>query len=62
MRPAVVGTALVLDVVVLAALLWVKGSQDVLVLVVSGLGVAAIVAGERIFMWSHTDSDRNMDM
>lgn len=61
-KPAVVGTALVLDVVVLAALVWVKGSQDFLVLVVSGLGIAAIVVGERVFMWSHTNADGNMDM
>ena len=54
--------AIVLDVVVLAAFLWVKGSEDALILVVSGIGIALIVAGERLFMWSHTDSEGRMDM
>ncbi len=61
-RPAIVALAIVLDVVVLAAFVWVKASEDALVLLVSAVGIALIVAGERLFMWSHTDSDGNMDM
>ncbi len=61
-RPAIVGTAIVLDVIVLTAFLWVKASEDILVLIVSAVGVALIVSGERVFMWSHTDADGNMDM
>jgi hypothetical protein len=61
-KPAIVAGALVLDVVVLGALLWVKGAQDVLVVVVSGVAIALIVAGERLFMWSHTGDDGGMDM
>jgi amino acid transporter len=61
-RPTIVATAIVLDVVVLTALVWVKGSQDALVLVASGVGIALIVAGERFFMWSHTDDAGDMDM
>jgi amino acid transporter len=61
-RPAIVTIAIALDVIVLTAFLWVKGSQDSLILIVSGIGIALIVAGERLFMWSHTDSEGNMDM
>ena len=61
-RPAIVAIAIVLDVIVLTAFLWVKGSEDALILVVSGIGIVLIVAGERLFMWSHTDSEGRMDM
>ncbi len=54
-KPAVVGTAIVLDLIVLAAFLWVKASADVLILYVAAAGIAAIVIGEYIFMRSHTD-------
>ncbi len=61
-RPTIVVTAIVLDVIVLAAFLWVKASEDTLILIVAAAGIALIVAGERLFMWSHTDSDGTMDM
>ncbi len=61
-RPAIVSIAIALDVIVLTAFLWVKGSQDSLILIVSAIAIALIVAGERLFMWSHTDSEGNMDM
>ncbi len=61
-RPVIVTIAMTLDVIVLAAFLWIKGSQDVLILIVSGLGLVLIVAAERLFMWSHTDNDGTMDM
>ena len=61
-RPAIVAIAIVLDAIVLTAFLWVKGSEDALILVVSGIGIVLIVAGERLFMWSHTDSEGRMDM
>ncbi|GMR01871.1 MAG: APC family permease [Acidimicrobiia bacterium] len=60
--PAIVVAAIVLDVIVLAAFLWVKTSEDPIILIVSIVGIVFIVAGERFFMWSHTDSDGNMDM
>ncbi len=60
--PAVVATAIVLDVVVLAAFVWVKASEDPLVLFVSATGIVLIVVGERLFMRSHTDSEGHMDM
>jgi len=61
-NPAIVATAIVLDVIVLAAFLWVKASEDTLILIVAAAGIALIVAGERLFMWSHTDSTGRMDM
>ncbi len=61
-RPTVVATAIVLDVVVLAAFVWVKASEDTLVLFVSAIGIVLIVVGERLFMRSHTDSEGHMDM
>ena len=54
--------AIVLDVVVLTAFVWVKASEDPVVLIVSGVSIVLIVAGERLFMRSHTDSDGKMDM
>jgi amino acid transporter len=61
-RPAIVGIAIVLDVIFLSAFVWVKASDDALVLFVSAVGIALIVAAERLFMWSHTDSEGHMDM
>ncbi|MEO6627511.1 MAG: APC family permease [Aquihabitans sp.] len=58
----VVVTAIILDVVVLAAFLWVKASADPLILGVSALGIGAVAAGERLFMRSHTDASGHMDM
>lgn len=61
-NPVVVATAIVLDVIVLGAFLWVKATADPLILFVSAAGIAAIVVAERLFMRSHTDSDGNMSM
>jgi len=61
-KPAIVVTAIVLDVIVLGAFLWVKASADALILYVSAAGIAVIVIGERLFMWSHTDSHGKMEM
>ncbi|MFV1991615.1 MAG: APC family permease [Acidimicrobiales bacterium] len=60
--PAIVATAIVLDIVVLIALLWVKGSEDVLILYVSAISLVAILVAEELFMRSHTDADGNMNM
>ena len=61
-KPAIIITAIVLDVIVLAAFLWIKASQDVLVVYVSIGGILLITIGERLFMWSHTDATGAMDM
>ncbi|GMQ98049.1 MAG: APC family permease [Acidimicrobiia bacterium] len=60
--PAIVGTAIVLDAIVLAAFLWVKSSEDPLILVVAAVGLVLIVVGERLFMRSHTNADGTMNM
>ena len=61
-RASVVTIAIVLDIILLTAFLWVKGSEDPLILIVSAVGIVLIVAAERLFMWSHTDSEGKMDM
>ncbi|MFV2063657.1 MAG: APC family permease [Chloroflexota bacterium] len=60
-KPAIVATAIVLDVVVLTAFLWLKATEDPLILVIAIVGIGAIVVGERLFMKSHT-TDGVMDM
>lgn len=61
-KPAIVVTAIVLDVIILSAFIWVKAFADPLILGVTAAGIAAVVIGERLFMRSHTDSAGNMDM
>ena len=61
-RASVVTIAIVLDIILLTAFLWVKGSEDPLILIVSAVGIVLIVAAELLFMWSHTDSEGKMDM
>lgn len=46
----IVGTAIVLDVVVLAALIYVKASSDMLVIYAAIVGLALIFIGERLFL------------
>ena len=58
----IVVLAIVLDVVVLGAFLWIKASSDALILVVAAVGIAAIVGGELWLMRSHTDDEGNMHM
>ncbi|MEO5678355.1 MAG: amino acid permease, partial [Acidimicrobiales bacterium] len=61
-RATIVVAAMSLDVVVLGAFVWVKGSTDALGLWAAAAGIVLIVAGERLFMRSHTRPDRTMDM
>ncbi|MEO6570993.1 MAG: APC family permease [Ilumatobacteraceae bacterium] len=61
-KPGVVIAAIVLDVIVLIAFVWVKASADPLILFVSAAAIALIVSGERLFMRSHTGPDGQMDM
>lgn len=50
-------SALVLDVVVLAAFLWTKGQSDPLVVGISVAGIALVFAGERWFLSKQPDED-----
>ena len=59
---AIIVTAIILDVVVLGAFLWINASSDPLGLYVSAAGLVFIVLAERFFMRSHTKADGRMDM
>ncbi len=61
-KPAIVATAIVLDVIVLIAFLWVKASADALILYFSAAAIVFIVGAERLFMRSHTKPDGTMNM
>ncbi|KVV16294.1 APC family permease [Flavobacterium sp. TAB 87] len=54
--------AIVMDVVVLSAFLYVKYISDPLVLFVATIGIILMIASERFFMNSHTDEDGDMQM
>jgi amino acid transporter len=61
-RPTIVVAAIIFDVVVLGAFVWVKASTDALSLYSAAGGLVLIVLGERLFMRSHTRPDGTMDM
>ena len=54
--------AIVMDVAVLSAFLYLKYLSDPLVLIVAAIGIILILVAERLFMISHTDDDGNMPM
>ncbi|PHQ93345.1 MAG: amino acid permease [Marinosulfonomonas sp.] len=54
--------AIVLDAIILAAFLLMKFQSDPLVIYVSLAGFAAIMAAQRLFMITHTDSSGTMHM
>ena len=61
-NPAIVAAALVFDIVLLLAFLWVKASADVLIVWISAAAIVTIVVAERLFMRSHTDAEGQMNM
>ena len=54
--------AIVMDVVVLSAFLYVKYINDPLVLIVAAIAIILMIVSERFFMNSHTDKDGDMQM
>ena len=52
-------TAIILDVVVLGAFLWVKTQSDVLVIWASLIGLVLIFGGERMFISHNQDKEKN---
>lgn len=48
-------TALLLDLVVLAAFLWIKAKIDVFVVIVSAMGIVLVFAGEKWFLYWKTN-------
>ncbi len=61
-RPAIVVAAIILDIVVLGAFVWVKASTDALSLYAAAAGIILIVGTQWLFMRSHTRPDGTMDM
>jgi len=55
-------TAIILDIIVLGAFLYVKGTSDPLVLIVSGLGIVFIFLGEYWFLHWNSESDPTKQM
>ncbi|WP_417214411.1 APC family permease [Bizionia sp.] len=54
--------AIVMDIAVLTAFLYIKYLNDPLVLIVAAIGIILIIVAERLFMISHTDDEGNMPM
>jgi len=61
-QPIIPLIAIVLDIAVLAAFLYIKYLNDPLVLIVAAIGIVLILVAERLFMISHTDDEGNMPM
>ena len=61
-QPIIPLIAIVMDVAVLVAFLYLKYLNDPMVLIVAAIGIILIFAAERLFMKSHTDDEGNMEM
>jgi hypothetical protein len=61
-KPIIPLIAIVMDIAVLAAFLYIKYLNDPMVLIVAAIGIILILIAERFFMISHTDDDGNMPM
>lgn len=61
-NPVIVWIAIVLDVIILVAFLWVKAISDPFIVYASAIGILAIVLGEKLLMRSHTDEQGIMHM
>ncbi|WP_445955789.1 APC family permease [Yeosuana sp.] len=60
--PVIPLIAIVMDVAVLSAFLYIKYLNDPLVLIVAAIGIILILVAERFFMMSHTDDEGDMPM
>jgi amino acid transporter len=61
-NPVIPIIAIVMDVVILSAFIYLKYVNDPFVLIVAAIGIALIFLTQFIFMKSHTDDDGNMNM
>ncbi len=61
-QPIIPLIAIVMDIAVLAAFLYIKYLNDQMVLIVAAIGIILILVAERLFMISHTDDEGNMQM
>jgi len=61
-KPIIPVIAILLDVAVLSAFIYIKYLNDSFILIVAAIGIALIILAERLFMISHTDDKGNMPM
>ena len=61
-NPAIPLVALIMDVIILSAFIYIKYLTDPFVLTVAMIGIVLIIIAERLFMISHTDSEGHMHM
>jgi len=61
-NPVIPLIAIIMDVVILSAFIYIKYLNDPFVLVVAAIGITLILVAERLFMKSHTDSEGKMQM
>lgn len=61
-NPVIPIIAIVMDIVILSAFIYLKYVNDPFVLVVAGIGIALVFLFQFLFMKSHTDKDGNMKM
>ncbi|RMA56769.1 APC family permease [Ulvibacter antarcticus] len=61
-RPIIPLIAIIMDIAVLSAFIYIKYLNDPLVLIVAAIGIVLIIVSERLFMISHTDDEGNMPM
>lgn len=60
--PAIPFIAIIMDVIILSAFIYVKYLYDPFVLIVAFIGIVLIILAERLFMISHTGSTGKMHM
>jgi len=61
-NPIIPIIAIVMDIVILSAFIYLKYVNDPFVLVVAGIGIALVFLFQFLFMKTHTDKDGNMKM
>ena len=61
-NPIIPLIAIIMDVIILIAFIYIKYLNDPFVLIVALLGIILIVLSQYLFMKSHTDKDGNMHM
>ncbi|VAW19572.1 Uncharacterized amino acid permease, GabP family [hydrothermal vent metagenome] len=61
-NPLIPLLAIILDIIILGAFIYIKYLNDPFVLVIAFVGIILVILGERIFMKSHTDSEGKMHM
>ncbi len=61
-QPLIPLIAIIMDIAVLTAFLYLKYLNDPFVLIVAAIGIVLIIAAQRLFMLSHTDDEGNMPM